>query len=132
MSIISGGIVEITGDRQAGKTQRLVDAAFLDASGRGRRVLFVTCHREVCDALDRLLSWGGYERAVRANGQQRVTYASGGEVVFRSTRQGGRGHVVDTLIVDEVPVGATTTSADLLACLNGRPDPRVYVARQAL
>ncbi|MGV7251916.1 hypothetical protein PJJ30_24110 [Mycobacterium kansasii] len=89
----------------------------------GRKVLWFARNRQsrfnaLC-RLAELLPTGA--KAYRAHGRERITFASGGEVVFISGDGCGRGHVADTLIFDDTPV-----HQDALPCIAGNADGRVF------
>lgn len=109
------GVRSVTVDRQA-----LLDVAVRQAEA-GRRVLWLARNRQSrLDAHRRLVeSLPAGAEAHRAHGRERVTFATGGEVLFIPGGDGGRGHVGDTLIFDDVPV-----HPGALLCIAGSADGR--------
>lgn len=123
-------MVTISGNRQTGKTKALLDIAAKEAEA-GRKVLwFADSRRALVEAHRRLVESmpaSVVKKVHRGHGQERITVAGGGEVVFICVgRYAGRGHVADTLIFDDTPV-----HPDALPCIAGRADGRVYASELA-
>ena len=83
--------ITVVGDRQHGKTHILMDQAFLDAAG-GATVLYESpLHRDSeeafyrAEALSTKVPWSSLvHRAWRTRGEERITFHSGGSIIFRS------------------------------------------------
>ena len=95
----------------------------------GQRVLYVTrdwrlAHNCFLRVEESVYGLPGFQ-AFRANGKQRITHESGGEVRFMSIATEGRGFTANTLILDDVdPV-----HADSFRCVVGAlPDARMVMA----
>lgn len=119
-------VVTISGDH-AGKARALLDIAAREAEA-GRKVLwFADSRRSLAEAHRRLVESipaAVVKKVYRGHGDERITTAGGGEVVFICVRShGGRGHTADTLIFGDTPV-----HPDALPCIAGRADGRVYAS----
>lgn len=125
-------VVELTGDRQSGKTETLIRVAIADALS-GRRVLFGTylwaearnTFERIANAIDN--DW--VTRIRRSNGNLRIDLVNGGLIDVRAvTTNGHRGWDCDTAILDDVHKYEQHV-ATAIVCTNASPNPRVYVAR---
>lgn len=102
-------VVDVAGERQAGKTWLLTHAAITHAL-HGNRVAYVCPRmidaREAFNKIEQLshLPWVSpwIQRRYYANGEQRIRFSTGGEILFLSAH--GQTPLVRThvLILDEV------------------------------
>ncbi|SKT45482.1 hypothetical protein [Mycobacteroides abscessus] len=118
--------IQVSGDRQAGKSHLLRDTAIL-AAAKGKRVAYFCPDLRMArhwffeseSALLELPWFGLVSKTYRANGQWRIEFASGGSIRFISVRSSGRGCYFDVVILDEVEIN------DALLPVFGRAE-RVY------
>lgn len=125
-------IVELTGDRQSGKTETLIRVAIADAISR-RRVLFGTYRWAVAlNTFDRIANeidndW--ITRVRRSSGNLRIELVNGGLIDVRAvTTNGHRGIDVDTVILDNAHEYEQHVESAMW-CAAASPNPRVYIAR---
>ncbi|WP_431840657.1 hypothetical protein [Gordonia hongkongensis] len=124
--------VELTGDRQSGKTETLIRTAIADAAA-GRRVLFGTYRwavaRNTFERIGNQIDNDWIARIRRSNGNLRIELVNGGLIDVRAvTTNGQRGLDCDTLILDDAHEYEQHI-ATAIVCTNASPDPRVYIAR---
>ena len=106
-------VITISGDRQTGKTERAINIMVRRAR-RGDRVAYVSRRVNSKDVQRRIEERGDYVQSLRGNGQQRVTYPSGGQILFLSTdRNAGRGLTLDAVVLDAGPPSTCTFRARL-------------------
>lgn len=125
--------VEMTGDRQSGKTETLIRVAITDAIS-GRRVLFGTylwtVARNTFDRIACQIDNDWITRIRRGADNLRIELVNGGLIDVRAvTTNGQRGITCDTLILDDAHE-YDQHIADAIICTNASADPRVYIARR--
>ncbi|OCH80195.1 hypothetical protein [Gordonia sp. UCD-TK1] len=124
--------VELTGDRQSGKTETLIRTAIADATA-GRRVLFGTYRwavaRNTFDRISSQIDNDWITRIRRSNGNLRIDLVNGGLIDVRAvTTNGQRGLDCDTLILDDAHEYEQHVESAMW-CAAASPNPRVYIAR---
>lgn len=124
--------VELTGDRQSGKTEALIRTAIADAMA-GRRVLFGTYRwtvaRNTFDRIGNQIDNDWITRIRRSNGNLRIDLVNGGLIDVRAvTTNGHRGIDVDTVILDNAHEYEQHVESAMW-CAAASPNPRVYIAR---
>ncbi|QFP96692.1 hypothetical protein PP512_gp77 [Gordonia phage Denise] len=130
--IRTSNTVELTVDRQSGKTETLIRVAIADAMS-GRRVLFGTYRWTVArNTFDRIANevdndW--ITRIRRSAGNLRIELVNGGLIDVRAvTTNSHRGWDCDTVILDDAHEYEQHI-ATAIVCTNASPNPRVYIAR---
>lgn len=124
---LTRNLVELTGDRQTGKTETLIRTAIADATA-SRRVLFGNYRwalaRNTFERTIAQLPRDTVHKALRSNGNMRIEFTSGGLIQFFSiTGTGQRGVDCDTLILDDAhEYEQHITSA--IVCTNASTNPR--------
>lgn len=92
-----------------------------EEAAQGRRILVITENQ--AEAQNSLTCFNtmdnpNVERVYRANGQERITFKSGGAIIFRSFRsQGHRGISVDTVFLDAGVDQAMHDPEGVMACI---------------
>ena len=125
-------IVELTGDRQSGKTETLIRVAIADAMS-GRRVLFGNYRwalaRNTFERIANEIDNDWITRVRRAAGNLRIEFVNGGLIDVRAvTTNGQRGIAVDTVILDDAHEYEQHVESAMW-CAVASPNPRVYIAR---
>lgn len=125
-------VVELTGDRQSGKTETLIRVAIADAMS-GRRVLFGTylwaVARNTFDRIANEIDNDWITRVRRSSGNLRIELVNGGLIDVRAvTTNGHRGIDCDTVILDDAHEYEQHIESAMW-CAVASPNPRVYIAR---
>lgn len=103
-------VITIEGDRQSGKTEMAIDVMIRRAQA-GDSVAYVAREVVRSETHRRVEQRGGYELSSRAHGNCRVTYPSGGRILFLSSQaDSGRGLALDAVVMD----GGTAENAKLV------------------
>ena len=118
--------ITISGRRQTGKTEAVIDHMVRHAREGGRVAYVGDTLRSAIDVQRRIehRDEPGMIKSYRANGNERILFESGGEIRFLSAgRDSGRGLSLDVLVWDNVnkPVSPT-----MECTLTASADPRIY------
>lgn len=116
--------ITITGDRQVGKTEAIIDVMIRHAR-EGAIIAYVSQGLKVCAEVQHRIERRRLPdaKSYRANGKQRIAFDSGGTILFLSGQRGsGRGLSIDILVWDDVyPI-----VEDFEYALIGSKNPRIY------